>query len=1037
MTPWGWPLTWAMYQDSGFPGPGGFPYRGASGTTNDRAFGKDIPFFWSEVDLRGYRVTSRYLAETNAFAIGFMNLLVGYHVRKGYGWQVCRHGAKKTPYPTAHTAGDDPLVEKAQRVIDTFRDASHWPVMSREAFYRWRVDGEVFARIGWSPSKGIWARFVEPEQVGAPDGSTSDPWSYGIDVREYDDGSIDPLDVLAYHVWRLESGMTFGEWVDAAYIVHAKANVVANVKRGRPDFFPVLDLFDGVRKLYTNMLLTAVRQAAYAWLEKFPTASGADVRALVPQQAIGGGQTVPADASCGSWGAGAFGGIPWWLQRGGRNNEPPGTILRTEGNRQLEPMPADARAASFELVVKLAMRAARMRWNLPGSASGDAEDTTFAAAIQAGGPFPVAVEGSQLEWGACFERPCALRVLDRAVDAGLLTAAERAELDVEVTEPAVVTPEPDKDTTRRQTLNAAKVLSVTTWQLQEGLDPQHEAENFAAEARRGQAAGQQQVQPGPGQQPADTPFGESVVTEAAPGPPPRPGLVWNDSTHRWRNPKTGEEHEHPKGKGGKGGPVPAIATVTKSADGARTTTFAKGAPEAAAARLGPTIIGAMKELKFDIEFRDGLIPLGAIAQEVRATAPAATDAEIVAALAHMRTTRQVEGQPLNEVQKLEDPKSDVFPLGGGKNLDTATLWDNGKPIHYFLLPRSTTESRVTENFTGIDAHGHHWVNGKQVAAPPTSGAAAPEPGAPVSIPGHDRERARLTAPEKVTARPKTQKARDALAKDLKYAWTEARNALVAKYGTREINDRMSDEEQKAEYELFGALRVIASGNEHDGPHDLGPVSDPRYAGYYKGAVRALDRLRALAAARAESVVAESAPGPPPRPGLVWNDGTKRWRNPETGEEHEHPKAVPVARLARDPGADKKALRAFAAAAPSETAKETVLDAEHNVPPGDSQNVYTPDERRQYTVQRLGAAWRDAHQRGDGAGAAYAAEVLAHFGAELHGPPAGATTEFDGRYYDSDHSIASGPVRVVHPAVVLRYPDGGVHVATKGKVEPVS
>src|SRR5262245_18862672 len=23
---------------------------------------------------------------------------------------------------------------------------------------------------------------------------------------------------------------------------------------------------------------------------------------------------------------------------------------------------------------------------------------------------------------------------------------------------------------------------------------------------------------------------------AAPGPPPRPGLVWNDATHRWRNP---------------------------------------------------------------------------------------------------------------------------------------------------------------------------------------------------------------------------------------------------------------------------------------------------------------------------------------------------------------------------------------------------------------------------------------------------------------------------------------------------------------------
>ena len=38
----------------------------------------------------------------------------------------------------------------------------------------------------------------------------------------------------------------------------------------------------------------------------------------------------------------------------------------------------------------------------------------------------------------------------------------------------------------------------------------------------------------------------NVAAKAAPGPPPRPGLVWNEVTHRWRNPKTGEEVEHPK-----------------------------------------------------------------------------------------------------------------------------------------------------------------------------------------------------------------------------------------------------------------------------------------------------------------------------------------------------------------------------------------------------------------------------------------------------------------------------------------------------------
>lgn len=32
------------------------------------------------------------------------------------------------------------------------------------------------------------------------------------------------------------------------------------------------------------------------------------------------------------------------------------------------------------------------------------------------------------------------------------------------------------------------------------------------------------------------------------------------------------------------------------------------------------------------------------------------------------------------------------------------------------------------------------------------------------------------------------------------------------------------------------------------------------------------------------------PGPPPRDGLVWHGATSRWRNPETGAEHEHPAA---------------------------------------------------------------------------------------------------------------------------------------------------
>jgi hypothetical protein len=84
MSPWGWPLFWQAWQDSTVPGPGGYPYKGATGTVTDRQYGRDLPFFWTEMELRGYRTTARYLCETNPFAIGFVELLADYHIRKGH-----------------------------------------------------------------------------------------------------------------------------------------------------------------------------------------------------------------------------------------------------------------------------------------------------------------------------------------------------------------------------------------------------------------------------------------------------------------------------------------------------------------------------------------------------------------------------------------------------------------------------------------------------------------------------------------------------------------------------------------------------------------------------------------------------------------------------------------------------------------------------------------------------------------------------------------------------------------------------------------
>jgi len=111
------------------------------------------------------------------------------------------------------------------------------------------------------------------------------------------------------------------------------------------------------------------------------------------------------------------------------------------------------------------------------------------------------------------------------------------------------------------------------------------------------------------------------------------------------------------------------------------TTFAPDEPEKAAKRLGPAIINALKEAKLDVDYKDGLIPLGYLAHLVKQEEPA-TDGEIMAALTDMRKQRAVEAQYLNEVQKLPS----VVPLGNSSDPKLSTLWDKRGAAHYWRLP---------------------------------------------------------------------------------------------------------------------------------------------------------------------------------------------------------------------------------------------------------------------------------------------------------------------------------------------------------------
>lgn len=453
----------------------------ATGTATDRQFGRYLPVFWGELDLRAQRVLARHLCDTNPFAIGFLQLLKGYHVRTGFGWQACLKGPKKGAYSTG---GGDPLVARAQNVLDAFRDQSQWPLKSREAFLRWRRDGEVFVRFGSGGYGRLpWARFVDPEQVGSPVGDTGTGASFGIETEDGDHETP-----LRYHVWDADDP-TSGEWVDAARVIHLRANVDSGVKRGVTDFYALSEALDNTRRLLHTMLATAVKQARVAWVEKVagtqqqalsaPEYAATATNRLQPYQVVDDFTRALSDQ---------FG-------RFGIGGQHLSDVRRVEGSRQFEPGPA-ANSAGYIQVEQAALRACGVRWNFPEYFSGDASNNNMASSIVAGSPFTVTVEGNQLEYGYGFERPAALKVLELARDAGVLSHAEWARLDVEVTEPAVATPDPLKDTQVYTSQLQAKIVSLDTVRQKLGYDPRHEAEGVKKDA-----ADQQPPQPPGGNDP--------------------------------------------------------------------------------------------------------------------------------------------------------------------------------------------------------------------------------------------------------------------------------------------------------------------------------------------------------------------------------------------------------------------------------------------------------------------------------------------------------------------------------------------------------
>jgi hypothetical protein len=253
------------------------------GTILDRRGGKNLPLVWTELDLREFRRWARIVCDINPFAVGFLNLLTDFHIRQGFGWQTITSPVPRPPsfdksterdvgMSSRRTVDEGRGTTRCQHVLDEWRAANNWGLRSREAFRRWRRDGEVFLRFfrGGEETWGLpQVRFVEPERVGPPPGEDADgDWAFGV-LTETEDVET----VKAYFVRDPLGSGDEGDEVPAERVLHLKANVDSSIKRGLPDFLPVQEDLERVRRLLRNMGEVAAVQSAIAWVSQYATAT--------------------------------------------------------------------------------------------------------------------------------------------------------------------------------------------------------------------------------------------------------------------------------------------------------------------------------------------------------------------------------------------------------------------------------------------------------------------------------------------------------------------------------------------------------------------------------------------------------------------------------------------------------------------------------------------------------------------------------------------------------------------------------------------
>ena len=417
-----------------------------------------LPTMRTEQDLEKARDVCRWLAAENSYALGAHENRISYITGGGLKVRVVpRDPDLRGPKLPPETKK---LQKQVQAEIDRFRETEMIPTLEQEGVRRADRDGEFFLRRFWNATDTgvVRVRYVEPEDVKTPTDKTAPDSRVSFGIETAPD---DALSVLAYHVVRL-NGTDFAR-VPADEIVHLKLNVDMNAMRGWPTLYPVRRHLARAEKLLRNMAYVAAIQAAIALIVSHENATESQITDFLART---------ADAEVHNTTTGRVDYMKEW-KPGQRVDLPAGT--KFEGSIH------NANAADNVAVLQADLRGAAVRLNWPEYMfTGDASNANYASTQIAESPHVMTTKRTQgyfeMHWIRVHEW-----AVENAVRANRLPASVREDFKLSMESPSLVVRDIGKEAQANGIKREHGVLSVRTWQMQDGLDPETEEANLAAE----------------------------------------------------------------------------------------------------------------------------------------------------------------------------------------------------------------------------------------------------------------------------------------------------------------------------------------------------------------------------------------------------------------------------------------------------------------------------------------------------------------------------------------------------------------------------